>query len=81
MTCSHKRSGKVAPELTSKGFCAVKKLHYFGSKLHLLGQRRCGTIPFPQKVGVTPACVHDLTALNPVLEVALAEANFIDKAY
>jgi hypothetical protein len=35
MTCSHKRAGKVAPELTSKGFCAVKKLHYFGSKLHL----------------------------------------------
>ena len=76
MTCSHKRAGKVAPELTSKGFCAVKKLHYFGSKVHLLGQRRYGTIPFPKKVGV-----HDLTALSPVLEVALAEATFLDKAY
>jgi len=81
MTCSHKRTGKVAPEMTSKGFCAVKKLHYFGSKLHLLGQKRTGTIPFPKKVGVTPASVHDLTALNPVLEVALAEATFLDKAY
>ena len=81
MTCSHKRAGKVAPELTSKGYCATKKLHYFGSKLHLLGQRRYGTIPFPKKVGVTPACVHDITALSPVLEVALAEATFLDKAY
>lgn len=81
MTCSHKRAGKVAPELTSKGYCATKKLHYFGSKLHLLGQRRSGTIPFPKKVGVTPACVHDLTALSPILEIALAEATFLDKAY
>lgn len=81
MTCSHKRAGKVAPELTSKGYCAVKKLHYFGVKLHLLGQRRTGTMPFPKKVGVTPASTHDLTALNPVLEVALAEATFLDKAY
>ena len=81
MTCSDKRAGKVAPELTSKGYCAVKKLNYFGTKLHLLGQRRTGTIPFPKKVSVTPANVHDLTALSPILEVASAEATFLDKAY
>jgi hypothetical protein len=81
ITCSHKRAGKVAPQITSKGYCATKKLHYFGAKLHLLGQRRTATIPFPKKVGVTPASAHDLTALNPVLEVALAEATFLDKAY
>jgi Transposase DDE domain len=81
ITCSHKRAGKVAPQVTSKGYCATKKLHYYGSKLHLLGQKRTGTIPFPKKVGVTPAATHDLTALNPVLEVALAEATFLDKAY
>ena len=81
ITCSHKRAGKVAPQITSKGYCATKKLHYFGAKLHLLGQRRTGTMPFPKKVGVTPASDHDLTALNPVLEVALAEATFLDKAY
>ena len=81
ITCSHKRAGKVAPQITSKGYCATKKLHYFGAKLHLLGQRRTGTMPFPKKVGVTPASAHDLTALNPVLEVALAEATFLDKAY
>lgn len=37
VTCSHKRGGKVAPTLTSKGYCATKKLHYFGAKLHVLG--------------------------------------------
>lgn len=81
ITCSHKRAGKVAPQITSKGYCATKKLHYFGAKLHLLGQRRTATMPFPKKVGVTPASTHDLTALNPILEVALAEATFLDKAY
>ena len=81
ITCSPKRAGKVAPDITSKGYCATKKLHYFGAKLHLLGQRRTGTMPFPKKVGVTPASAHDLTALNPILEIALAEATFLDKAY
>jgi hypothetical protein len=81
ITCSHKRAGKVAPQITSKGYCATKKLHYYGAKLHLLGQRRTGTMPFPKKLGITPASTHDLTALNPILEVALAEATFLDKAY
>ena len=43
-TCSHKQSGKVAQELTDKGFCATKNLHYYGVKVHTLGLRRHTTI-------------------------------------
>src|ERR1051325_4955674 len=43
VTCSHKRQGKVATELTDKGFCATKKLHYYGVKVHMLGLKRQGT--------------------------------------
>ncbi len=81
ITCSHKRKGKVAAELTDKGFCATKKLHYYGVKVHLLGLKRPGIIPFPQYVEVTAASVHDLTALRSTLEQTAADACVLDKAY
>ena len=65
ITCSHKRSGKVAPELTNKGYCSTKKLHYYGAKLHVLGQRRPGTLPLPTAIALTQAWVHDLKAMRP----------------
>jgi hypothetical protein len=34
---------------------------------------------FPKKAGIPRAYVHDLTPLNPVLEVA--EATFLNNAY
>ena len=81
ITCSHKREGKVATALTDKGFCATKKLHYYGVKVHLLGLQRQGTIPFPQYVEVTPASVHDLSALRSMLEKIKADGCILDKAY
>jgi len=81
ITCSHKRQGKVATAFTDKGFCATKKLHYYGVKVHLLALKRQATIPLPQYVEVTPASVHDLTALKEVLEEITADAFVLDKAY
>ena len=81
ITCSHKRNPKVALNSTDKGYCATKKLNYYGVKLHTLGLHRKGKMPFPQKVGITPASTHDLTALRPILEVTNIEATFLDKAY
>jgi hypothetical protein len=81
ITCSHKRAGKIARELTDKGFCATKKLHFYGVKVHVLGLQRPGTIPFPQYVEVTPASVHDLTASRPILETIQAHGCILDKAY
>jgi hypothetical protein len=80
-TCSHKRGGKVAQELTDKGFCATKNLHYYGVKVHLLGLRRASRIPFPQYIEVTPASVHDLTASRNILERIDADITILDKAY
>jgi hypothetical protein len=80
-TCSHKRGGKVAKELTDKGFCATKNLHYYGVKIHLLGLRRATTMPMPQYIDVTPASVHDLTASRNILETINADFSILDKAY
>lgn len=81
VTCSHKRSGKVARELTDKGYCATKKLHFYGVKVHTLGVSRPATMPFPQYFDVTPASVHDLSASRFILEKMPADASVLDKAY
>ena len=61
-------------------YSATKKLHYYGVKVHIPGLKRQGTIPFPQYVKVTPASVHDLTALRNTLEKIDADACVLDKA-
>lgn len=81
ITCSHKRAGKVAPTLTSKGFCATKNLHYFGAKLHVLGFRRPGTLPLPDSIGLSPASMHDLKVMRPILSGCQDQNLFLDKAY
>ena len=81
ITCSHKRKAKVALDITDKGYCSTKALHYFGVKLHLVAKRRENTLPLPEYVGITPASTHDLTALRPIL-LTIKDRNIVaDKAY
>ena len=42
ITCSGKRSGKVAPETTTKGYFSTRGMYYYGLKLHALGYSRIG---------------------------------------
>ena len=81
VTCSHKRNGKVANDITDKGYCPTKKLHFYGVKVHAIGYSRSGTIPFPQHFDITEASVHDLTALRFTLEALEADVSVLDKAY
>ncbi|WP_233530578.1 hypothetical protein [Gelidibacter salicanalis] len=61
ITCSGKRSGKVAPEITSKGYCSTKGMYYYGMKLHALGFCNPNKLPHPEQIIFTPASVNDLT--------------------
>lgn len=81
ITCSHKRPGKVARELTDKGYCAVKGMYYFGVKLHLLAHSRKGTLPLPAFLGLSKASEHDLTAARPLLQGLGNCLVVADKAY
>ena len=38
----------VAREVADYGYCASKKLAYYGLKLHVLGSRQAGTLPHPE---------------------------------
>jgi hypothetical protein len=65
ITCGSKnRTGKVATEITSKGFCSTKNMYYYGCKIHTLACLRRGTIPFPESIMVTPAQDNDLTVFK-----------------
>lgn len=64
ITCSGKRSGKVATEITDKGSCSTKGIYYYGLKLHLLGFRRIGKLPHPEQILFTPASVNDVTVFK-----------------
>lgn len=51
---------KVAPDIATKnGYCATKKLHYYGVKLHVIGRHKSGCLPMPEYVGLTDAGIHD----------------------
>lgn len=81
MTCSGRRAGKVAPELTEKGYCSTKKQHYYGLKLHGIAFQVPGGLPFPELLMLTPASVHDLSAVKNHFETMKNRRIYADKAY
>ena len=88
VTCKGKnRKARVATEIVDKGWCSTKNMFYYGLKLHLLGFRRPGTIPFPELIGITAASENDLTAFKELFgnfiynRVILGDKIFFDKPY
>jgi hypothetical protein len=65
ITCAGRnRQGKVAREITFKGYYSTKNMYHYGLKLHALTLRREGTIPFPKSLMVTPVEDNDLTVFK-----------------
>jgi hypothetical protein len=64
ITCSGKRKGKVAKEISDKGYCSTKNMYYFGLKLHALGFTRPYQLPFPEQIQLTPASENDLNVFK-----------------
>ena len=81
ITCSAKRNGKVAKEVTDKGYCSTKSLYYYGVKLHFLSSRVKGTLPIPDALVITPASESDLTVFRENWSGIEGKAVFADKAY
>ena len=66
IACSGKRKGKVAKDITDKGYCSTKSMYYYGVKLHALAFIRKNKIHFPEEIQITPASVNDLTVFKQV---------------
>ena len=72
---------RVACEMADQTFCASKNLWYHGVKIHLEATRRIHMLPMPERIFLTEASCHDLTALRH-MNLSLGEcALFADKAY
>lgn len=56
--------GKVATEITSKGYCLIKNMYYFELKLHAVAFRRKGTIPFSKMLLLSAADENDFTVFK-----------------
>jgi len=81
ITCSGKRSGKVAKEITAKGYCPTKSMYYYGLKLHALGFRRIDKLPHPEQIIFTPASVNDLELYKQAWSEMENRTFFGDKIY
>jgi hypothetical protein len=81
ITAHGKRVGKVAPELTDKGFCSTKSMYYYGVKLHALGFRRHNQLPFPEQLLITPASENDLNVFRNAWSSIENRTFYGDKIY
>jgi hypothetical protein len=81
ITCSGKRIGKVASEITDKGYCSTKSMYYFGLKLHALAFKHPNKLPFPEQLLVTPASENDLTVFKNAWEGIEDRTFYGDKIY
>ena len=60
----------VAKEIaTSNGYCATKKLYYYGIKLHMMGDYQVGSLPIPKIFGVTEAGTSDIRVYEQMIEL------------
>jgi hypothetical protein len=64
ITCSGKRSPRVALEITDKSYCSTKNMYYHGLKLHALAFWQKGGLPFPESFVVTQASENDLNVFK-----------------
>ena len=80
--CGRNRKGKVAKDITDKGYCSTKNLYYHGLKLHMVGYRRKGHLPRPCRIALSPASENDLKVFQSECMPGLFNKKiFADKIY
>lgn len=77
----HRFKACVAPEVADHGYCATKRLYFYGVRVHVIGRKEAGTLPRPEYVGLLPASAHDGKVFDQIRPVLQQEEVFGDKAY
>lgn len=81
ITCSGKRQGKVANEITNKSYCSTKNLYYFGVKLHALAFKNSNQLPHPESIVISKASENDLIVFKENWATIENRTFFGDKIY
>jgi hypothetical protein len=71
----------AAGDICDKGYCASKKMWYYGVKLHSLNQWQPSALPTPFIAWVTPASHSDITSAKQHLQNIRNIDVFADKIY
>ncbi len=61
---SFSRRARVAREIANTGYCAAKRRHFHGVRLHFIASRRVGQLPLPKTIWLREASVHDLRSVK-----------------
>ena len=77
----HRFKACVAKELADSGYCATKKLYYYGVRVHVIGSRQPGILPAPEYIGVTGASDHDGKIFDQIRPHLHDQELYGDKAY
>ena len=77
----HSYGARVGREMADIGYCAAKKTHFHGVRLHCIAQRRTGRLPLPSQVWLCAASHHDSKAFIEQQPEVAATALFGDLAY
>ncbi len=82
LAAGRNRKGKVAPEISNKGYCSTKNMYYYGVKLHFYAAYRKGSLPSPEKIILTPGSENDGTVFKELLAGDLYDKIiYADKIY
>lgn len=77
----HRFKACVAKGLADGGYCATKKLYYYGVRVHVVGRRQPGTLPTPEYIGVTGASDYDGKIFDQIRPYLHNNELYGDKAY
>ena len=77
----HAYTARVGREIANRGYCAAKKTHFHGVRLHTIVQRRSGQLPLPDHIWLREASVHDLSSVREQAIQLPTSCLFGDKAY
>jgi hypothetical protein len=77
----HRFKARVANEVADCGYCATKKLYFYGMRVHVVGRRQEGTLPSPEYVLVTAASEHDGKVFDQIRPHLQNNVLYGDKAY
>jgi len=77
----HSSKAHTATPIASKGYCASKKMFYYGVKIQIIGAMRNSKLPIPFDYCIATASEHDLNIAKQSLSEYENIQIYADKAY